>query len=409
MVYAYSEQLRAAHQPRRGRARQGLAATQDARRRLAEARRRPRAARPTSGRTPASSCSSWAASSRSRPSGPRAARLDWHAARRPRAPRACTRSSPTSTASTASTPALWAARPRARRASSGSTPTTPTTTCSPTCARDYDGAAGRRGRQLRRHPARGLPPGAARSGGAWREALNTDAEVYGGSGVGNLGEVEAEARAALRPSVLRLDPRPPAGRRRLRALTARRRPTSVAPRYGHAWRAGHGMSGAGKSTLLAALTRRGAPHRRHRRRRLGTARRHVGRAAMPAARHGPTSSSAGPSRTRAASTTGSSTSSCSTHRSTSCSHASPRGRTNPLRTHAGANAREIAEYVDHRGASCGAERDARLRRPVRRSDWRSPTQSTALLGPAPTHAALHEALRAGLGNRKSHPCRGGSF
>lgn len=35
----------------------------------------------------------------------------------------------------------------------------------------------------------GLP-----SGGGWREALNTDAEVYGGSGVGNLGRVEAEDR-----------------------------------------------------------------------------------------------------------------------------------------------------------------------------------------------------------------------
>ncbi len=33
----------------------------------------------------------------------------------------------------------------------------------------------------------GLP-----SGGTWREVLNTDAEVYGGSGVGNLGAVEAE-------------------------------------------------------------------------------------------------------------------------------------------------------------------------------------------------------------------------
>ena len=45
MVYAYSETLRAAHQPRRGRARQGLAAAQDAGRPLAAARRRPRAAR----------------------------------------------------------------------------------------------------------------------------------------------------------------------------------------------------------------------------------------------------------------------------------------------------------------------------------------------------------------------------
>ncbi len=29
--------------------------------------------------------------------------------------------------------------------------------------------------------------------GTWREVVNTDAEVYGGSGVGNLGRVEATA------------------------------------------------------------------------------------------------------------------------------------------------------------------------------------------------------------------------
>ena len=29
--------------------------------------------------------------------------------------------------------------------------------------------------------------------GRWREVLNTDAPEYGGSGVGSLGEVEAEA------------------------------------------------------------------------------------------------------------------------------------------------------------------------------------------------------------------------
>ena len=30
------------------------------------------------------------------------------------------------------------------------------------------------------------------AGGPWREALNSDAQVYGGSGMGNLGRVEAE-------------------------------------------------------------------------------------------------------------------------------------------------------------------------------------------------------------------------
>ena len=29
-------------------------------------------------------------------------------------------------------------------------------------------------------------------GGFWREALNSDAEIYGGSGCGNMGEVRAE-------------------------------------------------------------------------------------------------------------------------------------------------------------------------------------------------------------------------
>jgi len=29
-------------------------------------------------------------------------------------------------------------------------------------------------------------------GGRWREAINTDSELYGGSNVGNLGGVEAE-------------------------------------------------------------------------------------------------------------------------------------------------------------------------------------------------------------------------
>jgi 1,4-alpha-glucan branching enzyme len=36
----------------------------------------------------------------------------------------------------------------------------------------------------------GLP-----AGGSWREALNSDASAYGGSGMGNLGRVEAEAIA----------------------------------------------------------------------------------------------------------------------------------------------------------------------------------------------------------------------
>lgn len=47
------------------------------------------------------------------------------------------------------------------------------------------------------------------SGGAWREVLNTDAEVYGGSGVGNLGEVAAEPvpwKGRAYSAVLRVPP-----------------------------------------------------------------------------------------------------------------------------------------------------------------------------------------------------------
>ncbi len=39
--------------------------------------------------------------------------------------------------------------------------------------------------------------------GRWREALNTDAEHYGGSNVGNYGGVEAEDVALDEPAVLR--------------------------------------------------------------------------------------------------------------------------------------------------------------------------------------------------------------
>ena len=38
--------------------------------------------------------------------------------------------------------------------------------------------------------------------GRWREVLNTDSAFYGGSGVGNLGGVEAEARSVARAAVL---------------------------------------------------------------------------------------------------------------------------------------------------------------------------------------------------------------
>ena len=181
--------------------------------------------------------------------------------------------------------------------------------------------AGRRRRQLRRHPARGVPPRPAP-----RRPVARDLQLRR-RGLRRLRRRQPRRdrgppRAALRPPVLRLDPRPPAGRRRLRGrLTST--PHATNSRSPHQSGAGSctstvelmsrvlvtGMSGAGKSTLLARWAAR-PPHRRHRPRRLAAARRHVGRAADGAAarRARRRRRSPAPSRTRAASTTASSTS-----------------------------------------------------------------------------------------------------
>ena len=46
-------------------------------------------------------------------------------------------------------------------------------------------------------------PGWHAASGRWQELVNTDSAFYGGSGVGNLGGVEAEVRPVARPAVLR--------------------------------------------------------------------------------------------------------------------------------------------------------------------------------------------------------------
>ena len=89
------------------------------------------------------------------------------------------------------TPARLAARRRPRRASSGSTPTTPAATSFSFIRR---GATARPTwsacRTSPRSPTRATGS-ACPSAGAWDEVLNTDAEAYTGSGVGNLGSVTA--------------------------------------------------------------------------------------------------------------------------------------------------------------------------------------------------------------------------
>ena len=94
-----------------------------------------------------------------------------------------------------------------RRGSAGSTPATPTTTCFPSTGR----AGSARPVRGARPPGRPCPgatwspawptfrlslssatASACREAGRWLELLNTDANEWGGSGLGNMGEVWAQ-------------------------------------------------------------------------------------------------------------------------------------------------------------------------------------------------------------------------
>ena len=88
-------------------------------------------------------------------------------------------------------PALWTTTSR-ERASTGSSPTTPSAACWPSRAPPETSQTSWRSRSP--HPGAqheyriGLP-----REGRWVEAVNTDSTHYGGSDVGNLGGVVAEA------------------------------------------------------------------------------------------------------------------------------------------------------------------------------------------------------------------------
>ena len=133
LLYAWSGELRAAALPRRGRARQGLAARQDAGRPVAAAGQPAGPATPGCGPTRASSCCSWAASSAQEREWSHDRSLDWHLLHDP--------------AHRGIQDLVAVAEPRLpgpagpvgaglhrRRASGGSTPTTPTTACCRSCA-----------------------------------------------------------------------------------------------------------------------------------------------------------------------------------------------------------------------------------------------------------------------------------
>ena len=99
-------ELRAAALARRGRARQGLAARQDAGRRLAAASPTCACSSATCTRSPARSCCSWAASSASGRSGTTTPSLDWHLLDYPAPRRRCSAGCATSTALYRAEPAL---------------------------------------------------------------------------------------------------------------------------------------------------------------------------------------------------------------------------------------------------------------------------------------------------------------
>ena len=195
-------ELRAADQPRRGRARQGLAGRQDA--------------RATTGRS-SPTCARYLAFMWAHPG--QAAAVHGLGVRR---------STPSGARSAASTGGCSTSRPRAgcaqlrrrpqprlprRRRRCGRATTTPRgfewIDANDAAGNVFSFAAlGRRRRGA--WPAWSTSPpcrtrttgsGCPRAG-AWREILNTDAQAYGGSGVGNLGAVDGDGRALARPAGL---------------------------------------------------------------------------------------------------------------------------------------------------------------------------------------------------------------
>ena len=125
----------------------------------------------------------------------RVARARLVAARPPGAPRRAVRRTRSQRGVPRLPRVLGAATPP-RRASPGSTPTTPTATSSPSYAGAPDApdvvCVSNFASIPHEHYRLGLP-----AEGEWREILNTDAEIYGGSGVGNLGAVTATADPSL--------------------------------------------------------------------------------------------------------------------------------------------------------------------------------------------------------------------
>ena len=195
MMYAYSRELRAAALPRRGRARQGLAA-----------RARCPATAGSSSPTCARSCAfMWAHPGKQllfmgsefgqEREWAEARSLDWWLLDHPDHRGVQHAGRATSTGVYRRHPALWTPRHRPGGLPAGSTPTTPAATSFSFLRCGADGSALACVANFAGDPARGLPARPARTPARWGEVLNTDADVYGGSGVGNIGARRGDRRS----------------------------------------------------------------------------------------------------------------------------------------------------------------------------------------------------------------------
>ena len=183
--------LRDAAVARRGRPRQGLADRQDARRRLAALRQPAAAVRDDVGPARQEAAVHGRRAGDVRGSGTTTA-CSTGACTTRRTTTACAAGSPRSTTSTAAS-RRWPAATATRPGSGGSSATTTRTASSHGCASTR---AARRPpcspSPTPRRPSTTATASACPAGGRWTELLNSDADVYGGSGMGNLGAIDAD-------------------------------------------------------------------------------------------------------------------------------------------------------------------------------------------------------------------------